>query len=187
MLSHREPGPPHGTLAFFGGRQATRWRHIERGGWLRDGRRVTQTLTDSIFMIWCWGVILNMSLCQFVNEVAVWGMAWSKRAYKIIKIIIGQFQFNCIHHQYTWVITTTMDCFVSRVLKLVTCYQLLNKAMMYRSVNILWFVYDLLASFAVDFITQNNLTPTCTMHLAWCACNYSNLILLSDTSCDYKT
>ena len=28
------------------------------------------------------------------------------------------------------------------------------------------FVSDLLASFTVDFITQNNLTPTCIMHLA---------------------
>ena len=48
-----------------------------------------------------------------------------------------------------------------------TCYQLFNKAIMYRSVNILllsyYFVCDLLDSCRVDFITPNNLTPTCTL------------------------
>ena len=47
------------------------------------------------------------------------------------------------------------------------CYQLFNKAIMYRSVNILllsyYFVCDLLDSCTVDFIAQNNFTLTCTL------------------------
>ena len=87
MVSHREPEPPHGALAFFGGRQVTRWRHIERGGWLWDGRRVTQTLTNSIFPSWCLDAILNMSPCWCVNEVTVWGMA--KEGLQDIRSLLG--------------------------------------------------------------------------------------------------
>ena len=157
MISHHEPGPPHGALAFFGGRQVTRWRHIERGRWLRDRRRVTQTLTDSIFTIWCSGVILNMSLCWCVDQVTKLGMvkkglqdSWDP--YRAV-LFIGQGYYD--HNG--------LFC--------VESYQLLNRAVMYLSVNILWFCCDLLTSFTADFITQNKLTPTCIMHLAWYSCN----------------
>ena len=108
------------------------------GGWLRDGRQVTQTLTNSIFASWWWYAILWVHVNVLMRLQCE---AWPKRAYKIAKILIGQYQFTCIHHQYTGIITT-MDCFVWSMKKhryFGTCYQSLNKAIMYRSVNILSF------------------------------------------------
>ena len=157
MASHREPRPPHGALAFFGRRQVTRWRHIERGGWLRDGRRVTLWQTQSSrsgfevsYYIWAYVNVLMRSQSE----------ARSKRVYKIAKILISSIIYRAELLQSWWIVLCGGEC-----LKIVTCYQSLNKAIMYRSVNILWFC-DLLASFTVDFITQTiwlQLAP-CTMH-----------------------
>ena len=83
MAGHRSPGRPDGALAFFGGRRMTRWRFMERGGWLADGRRGTQT-SDSIFASCCWYVILNVRPFWCVDEVTVQG--------RIAKIIM-QYRF----------------------------------------------------------------------------------------------
>ena len=137
MVSHCEPGPPHGALAFFGGRQVTWWRHIERGRWLRDGRRVTQT--DKLFASWCWDAIIWV---HFNVLMRLKCDACLKNAYKTAKILIGQNQFiastiNALELLRPWIVLCGVWKKNLSIFK--ACYQLLNKAKMYRSVNILLF------------------------------------------------
>ena len=87
MAGHRATEHPDEALALFGGRRVTRWRLIERCGWLRDGRRVTQT-TKSIFRICCWDFMLSKIQC--VHEIIVRG--------RMTKIPIMQYRFPCGHH-----------------------------------------------------------------------------------------